>query len=55
MIPTTTGATTYAASQLCNCIYPCDAYMLEMGFLCAGWLAGILMYRFGALWKARRG
>lgn len=55
MIPTTTAATTYAASQLCDCVAPGDAYMLAIGFTCAGWLAGILMYRFGALWKARRG
>lgn len=47
--------TTYAASQLCNCVAPGDVYPMVLGFTLAGWAAGILMYRLGVAWKARRG
>ena len=36
-----------------NCIPYTQAFYLVLGFTLAGWVAGILMYRTGQVWKAR--
>lgn len=41
--------------DFCTCIPQEYQTQIVIGCTLAGWVAGILMYRYGLIWKAKRG
>lgn len=41
--------------SICSCLDPDVAYQMMIGFTLVGWIAGIVMYKAGQVWKARLG